>query len=349
MKSGAIGRALVAREKRRKKKSPKPCPSGQVRNPKTERCRKNKYGYELNPETGRWRKKCSSGWKRYEKTGRCRKEKGDILVFVYGTLMKGFDNHAMMKGAKYLGLAQTVNKYLMTEDNYPFVNENVHEHKIFGELYNVSTSILETLDLLEGYISPEHPDNLYYRKYVTVINGEQEQKAYMYFNNDHEHDEEIPDGDYKTFTGREFYFAYGSNMDTKRMYERVDEDDIYSISSATLYNYKLVFNKKAMDSGYAYANVAHRNGELVEGVLYEVEDGVIDELDRYEGYPNYYTRKVLKVDVGGFNIPAVVYIAAASQVKDRLKIDKNYMRYLLKAKQYLSKNYYKMLLEFKTS
>ena len=53
----------------------KKCNPGYERNSTTGKCRKNRVlepGYEINPRTGRQRKICQPGWVRNETTGRCR-------------------------------------------------------------------------------------------------------------------------------------------------------------------------------------------------------------------------------------------------------------------------------------
>lgn len=49
------------------------------------------------------------------------------------------------------------------------------------------------------------------------------------------------------------YFAYGSNMNKDRMKER--KINFTSRQFAKLLCYKLVFNKKAKDGEFAYANI----------------------------------------------------------------------------------------------
>jgi gamma-glutamylcyclotransferase (GGCT)/AIG2-like uncharacterized protein YtfP len=77
-----------------------------------------------------------------------------IKVFVYGTLKKGYSNEMFLRGAKFLGKATTVNKWLMVGKgaSYPFVLGR-HEKKgkqIKGEIYSVDRNTLINLDMLEG-------------------------------------------------------------------------------------------------------------------------------------------------------------------------------------------------------
>ncbi|KAI4328069.1 hypothetical protein L6164_020460 [Bauhinia variegata] len=81
------------------------------------------------------------------------------LIFVYGTLKKGFPNHALMEDLISTDDAVLVGKYF-TQHPYPLVcgpygipyliNLPRSGHRITGELYSVSSRGLERLDELEG-------------------------------------------------------------------------------------------------------------------------------------------------------------------------------------------------------
>ena len=74
-----------------------------------------------------------------------------MKVFVYGTLKKGFGNHHLLKDASYLGTHITEPKYTMySMDGFPAVSP-IGTTRIIGEVYEITTEILEDLDRLEGY------------------------------------------------------------------------------------------------------------------------------------------------------------------------------------------------------
>lgn len=84
------------------------------------------------------------------------------LVFVYGTLMKGYGNHYLLKNAAFLGAAKTLLKYRMTYTSFPMLTEEPLVH-IKGELYEVSENdLIGPLDDLEGV------PYLYERKEIPV-------------------------------------------------------------------------------------------------------------------------------------------------------------------------------------
>lgn len=76
------------------------------------------------------------------------------LVFVYGSLKRGYRNEEFLYEAKSLGKAKTINKYpLVINKNkfYPYLlKEEGKGYEIIGELYRVKTNDLIKLDQFEG-------------------------------------------------------------------------------------------------------------------------------------------------------------------------------------------------------
>jgi cation transport regulator ChaC len=129
-----------------------------------------------------------------------------------------------------------------------------------------------------------------------------------------------------------FYFAYGSNMNPERMRERGAYFKNYM--RGILKNYRLKFNKRCYTfKGFGCANVEPAEGEVVEGVLYELEKPreAIEMLDLYEGYPDHYNRLILEIETEKGKFPAVVYIAQPWMIDDRLKPHFKYLVHLLEA------------------
>ena len=81
-----------------------------------------------------------------------------MLMFVYGTLKKGYHNNRLMQGAKFLGTAFTVEKMVMTGYGVPFIWPKLDGDIVQGELYDigdvetdaVAKARLAALDRLEG-------------------------------------------------------------------------------------------------------------------------------------------------------------------------------------------------------
>jgi gamma-glutamylcyclotransferase (GGCT)/AIG2-like uncharacterized protein YtfP len=142
------------------------------------------------------------------------------------------------------------------------------------------------------------------------------------------------------------YFAYGSNMDASRMKER--KINYSSRQFAILKDFKLVFDKKARDGDYSYANIVQQPGEKVEGILYELAETEISKLDYFEGYPFHYKRIEINVLRNDKHIRAVSYIAQPDKTAEGLLPKKEYLNHLLAGKDLLSKEYISFLMSIRT-
>jgi len=115
------------------------------------------------------------------------------VIFVYGTLKRGFKLCDMLEKSKFLGDGETLHKYVMyTNGRFPMVSDKYKETRISGEVYIVSDDVLENLDIIE-----DCPD-VFTRKsvFVTMNNYVDHVYAYMYFINDEylESYDKVPDG-----------------------------------------------------------------------------------------------------------------------------------------------------------
>lgn len=98
------------------------------------------------------------------------------LIFVYGTLKKGYWNHYLLENnhTNFVRKAKTKNKYSLTlRGAIPCLFKNPETSQIQGELYEVSNYVMSRLDRLEG-----HPF-VYCREQIE-IEGYKE-KAWCYF------------------------------------------------------------------------------------------------------------------------------------------------------------------------
>lgn len=100
-----------------------------------------------------------------------------------------------------------------------------------------------------------------------------------------------------------YYIAYGSNMDLDQMKCRCP--DAILIGTSQLHGYELLF--KGSQTG-AYATIEPKAGEIVPVLVWKISEADEKNLDRYEGYPRFYYKKILKVDIQGSVIDAMVYI-----------------------------------------
>ena len=92
------------------------------------------------------------------------------LIFVYGSLMQGFQHHDVLEGAVALGPRSTTDSWSLIDlGRFPGV---VPGHQsVVGELYRIGEPLLMRLDQLEGC------PTFYRRERVTLEQGEQ---AFIY-------------------------------------------------------------------------------------------------------------------------------------------------------------------------
>lgn len=73
-------------------------------------------------------------------------------IFVYGTLKRGGENHALLAGQRFLGTARTIAGHrLYGLDGYPGMVEDAADRDgVSGEVWEIDTAALRALDELEG-------------------------------------------------------------------------------------------------------------------------------------------------------------------------------------------------------
>jgi gamma-glutamylcyclotransferase (GGCT)/AIG2-like uncharacterized protein YtfP len=76
----------------------------------------------------------------------------EILVFVYGTLKRGGENHSFLAGQTFVGEARTVPGFCLYElEGYPgMVARSDERDGVVGEVWSVTAAALRELDELEG-------------------------------------------------------------------------------------------------------------------------------------------------------------------------------------------------------
>lgn len=90
-----------------------------------------------------------------------------------------------------------------------------------------------------------------------------------------------------------FYFAYGSNMFTKQLEERVHRVGL-KWNVGVLENYSLQFNKKSSIDQSGKANIVPNGSGKVWGVLFDLSE---DELERLSNFEKGYRQQTVDVIV----------------------------------------------------
>jgi gamma-glutamylcyclotransferase (GGCT)/AIG2-like uncharacterized protein YtfP len=85
------------------------------------------------------------------------------LIFVYGTLRRGFCNHHLLRRGEFVGTGETVPRLVMhVAGGVPFASDAEAAYPLRGEVYAVDRVTLAELDRLE-----DHP-NWYVRTPIGV-------------------------------------------------------------------------------------------------------------------------------------------------------------------------------------
>ena len=88
-----------------------------------------------------------------------------LLLFVYGSLLRGERHHALMRGARFQGeVATAPGLRLIDTGTYPALVKG-GSRPVQGELYLVPPRLLAELDEFEG-----HPDS-YWRTQIRLVDG----------------------------------------------------------------------------------------------------------------------------------------------------------------------------------
>jgi len=126
------------------------------------------------------------------------------------------------------------------------------------------------------------------------------------------------------------YFAYGSNMYTKQMKERLSRTSPFEAQVAVLRGYRLVFNKARQNAGPA-GNIVYDPSGIVFGVIYTLNQDELKKLDKKEGvHSGQYGRTEISVETveSGKIQVCTTYIAQAI-TNDNRRPDKDYLDKIL--------------------
>jgi gamma-glutamylcyclotransferase (GGCT)/AIG2-like uncharacterized protein YtfP len=82
---------------------------------------------------------------------------------------------------------------------------------------------------------------------------------------------------------KDFYFAYGSNLDINQMKKRCIADPKF-LSIGYLPGHRLTFSQYFEPWGGGIANVVETPKSKVWGVIYELSREALEQLDAHEGY-----------------------------------------------------------------
>jgi hypothetical protein len=99
---------------------------------------------------------------------------------------------------------------------------------------------------------------------------------------------------------KRYYLAYGSNLNIRQMKYRCPSARV--VGTAELKDYRLLF--KGSKTG-SYLTVEPDDGVKVPVGVWEVSSEDETALDRYEGFPDFYYKKELILDITGIRTKKV--------------------------------------------
>lgn len=103
---------------------------------------------------------------------------------------------------------------------------------------------------------------------------------------------------------KKYYLTYGSNLNLQQMKYRCPTAK--PIGKINLEDYRLMY--KGSEDNYAYLTIEKSKGSELPLGLFEVSYLDILSLDKYEGYPNLYSKFYIPIQVEGKKKKALIYI-----------------------------------------
>ena len=103
---------------------------------------------------------------------------------------------------------------------------------------------------------------------------------------------------------RKYYLAYGSNLNLEQM--KIRCPTAKPIGNTCISGYRLVF--KGDEDDYAYLTIETDKDSFVPLGLFELSSNDISSLDSYEGFPKFYSKRFLPVEINNKRKKALVYI-----------------------------------------
>ena len=100
-----------------------------------------------------------------------------------------------------------------------------------------------------------------------------------------------------------YYIAYGSNLNVGQMEHRCPDAKI--VGTTMLTDWQLLF--KGSKTG-AYLTIERKAGSKVPVAVWGVSDLDEKRLDRYEGYPTFYYKQNVLLNINGVLRDAFVYV-----------------------------------------
>jgi hypothetical protein len=112
-------------------------------------------------------------------------------------------------------------------------------------------------------------------------------------------------------------------MSQSRLEERVGR--VKKIGVTRISGWKLTFDAGHSEGAFVNVEPTSKTNDVVEGVIYELTNSQIRDLDLFEGHPHFYRRMRFMYK----NRPMYVYISFDTRYRTKAKPTREYVKYLV--------------------
>ncbi|MCX7881775.1 MAG: gamma-glutamylcyclotransferase [Brevinematales bacterium] len=90
-----------------------------------------------------------------------------MLLFVYGTLRRGKKEHSLLANSPFVASGYVEGTLYDLGVGFPALGLDEVQGRVYGEVYEVSEDLLQTLDHYEGCSPENEEESLYIRQEIT--------------------------------------------------------------------------------------------------------------------------------------------------------------------------------------
>lgn len=255
-------------------------------------------------------------------------------VFVYGTLLPELER------ASVLGASTPRGPALLEADLFdlgPYPGIRPGSGTVVGEVFEVDTQTLRSLDSIEGYREESPDQSLFVRSEAPVrfLADGAESDAWTYFTQE-DGGSAVQAGDYRRHLlevkrESQWVLSYGSNISTQRLEERIGP--VSEMERGEIPGFELVFNKKASRNRSAYANIRFADTDMsCPAVAFRLSPPQINKLDLCEGViGRHYIRMgvVFRSGIDGNQRIVQAYLAHPDKLVFGEQVDPRYLEHIV--------------------
>ena len=267
-----------------------------------------------------------------------------MLLFVYGNLRKHERHHSLLQNPRTISLQAYADGILIESvEGHPVMTAG--DEKVYGELYEVDPSVISRLHQTKEAIPA-----MAIKTEATVFTDHGSHMATVFtVPSEDVQGSLIPSGDWKVKTflknrpSEVLYFAYGSCMDQERFKKagvHVHFQDC--LGAGIVQDFKMDYSFVVDDGGRG--DITEVPGEVMEGVVYRVNQEAVDYLFEREGVlPGWYRPAFLDVMINGRMYKDVLTFIVKGKSPETLPPEHYALEILRGSHPYVSDSYHRKL------